>query len=104
MNVDDLSFQSKTVCSDHFPPPTALVTLCLPVVFFLQDTRNGNQMQTPPPINTCLQLLQMIFLPSLLELRGCSFSSLNFSKSCENIQLCDAEILNLGANCDYLSD
>lgn len=31
------------------------------------------------------------------------FFSLNFSKSYENIQLDDAEILNLKASCDYLS-
>lgn len=58
-------------------------------------------MQTPLPINTHLQLLQMI-VPCLPELKGRSFSSVNFSKSYENIQLSDADILDLAAS--YLSD
>lgn len=55
-------------------------------------------MQTPLPINTRLRLLQMI-VPCLPELKGRSFSSVNFSRSYENIQLCDADILHLEASC-----
>lgn len=53
-------------------------------------------MQTPLPINTHLQLSQMI-VPCLPELKGRSFSSVHFSKSYENMQLSDADILDLAA-------
>lgn len=101
MHADDLSLRSKTICPDDFSPAPALVALaCLPAVFFQQHTRRWNQMQTSPPINTSLHLLQETYPLLSSRTQTVWLPSLSFSKHYANTQLHDAETLNLGASCD----